>query len=101
MDARYECLGAFIERGPWTRLQDQPVYCRRGRTTKERLDDLNDVYRMFRCQIIVNCTEMYLKEFVPPAPSKNQDDDERLTLMEARRLLELIFEAAASFQSIT
>jgi succinate dehydrogenase / fumarate reductase iron-sulfur subunit len=30
----------------------------RDRATQERLDDLNDVYRLFRCRTIVNSTEV-------------------------------------------
>ena len=30
----------------------------RDRATQERLDDLNDVYRLFRCRTIMNCTEV-------------------------------------------
>lgn len=30
----------------------------RDRVTQERLDDLNDVYRLFRCRTIMNCTEV-------------------------------------------
>ena len=30
----------------------------RDRATQERLDDLNDVYRLFRCRSIMNCTEV-------------------------------------------
>ena len=37
----------------------------RDRATKERLDDLNDVYRLFRCRTIMNCTEVCPKGLVP------------------------------------
>jgi succinate dehydrogenase / fumarate reductase iron-sulfur subunit len=37
----------------------------RDRATNERLDDLNDVYRLFRCRAIMNCTEVCPKGLVP------------------------------------
>jgi succinate dehydrogenase / fumarate reductase iron-sulfur subunit len=37
----------------------------RDRATAERLDDLNDVYRLFRCRTIMNCTEVCPKKLVP------------------------------------
>ena len=37
----------------------------RDRATKERLDDLNDVYRLFRCRTIMNCAEVCPKGLVP------------------------------------
>jgi succinate dehydrogenase / fumarate reductase iron-sulfur subunit len=33
--------------------------------TRERLDDLNDVYRLFRCRTIMNCTEVCPKGLAP------------------------------------
>ncbi|QAA95356.1 succinate dehydrogenase iron-sulfur subunit [Pollutimonas thiosulfatoxidans] len=33
--------------------------------TQERLDDLNDVYRLFRCRTIMNCTEVCPKGLEP------------------------------------
>jgi succinate dehydrogenase / fumarate reductase, iron-sulfur subunit len=37
----------------------------RDQTTDERLDDLNDVYRLFRCRTIMNCTEVCPKGLEP------------------------------------
>ncbi len=37
----------------------------RDQITEERLDDLNDVYRLFRCRTIMNCTEVCPKGLVP------------------------------------
>jgi len=37
----------------------------RDRATKARLDDLNDVYRLFRCRSIMNCTEVCPKGLAP------------------------------------
>lgn len=37
----------------------------RDRATQERLDDLNDVYRLFRCRTIMNCTEVCPKGLEP------------------------------------
>ncbi len=37
----------------------------RDRATQERLDDLNDVYRLFRCRSIMNCTEVCPKGLAP------------------------------------
>lgn len=37
----------------------------RDRATQERLDDLNDVYRLYRCRTIMNCTEVCPKLLVP------------------------------------
>jgi succinate dehydrogenase / fumarate reductase, iron-sulfur subunit len=37
----------------------------RDRATRERLDDLNDVYRLFRCRTIMNCTEVCPKGLNP------------------------------------
>ncbi|HCE10252.1 MAG TPA: succinate dehydrogenase iron-sulfur subunit, partial [Oxalobacteraceae bacterium] len=33
--------------------------------TQERLDDLNDVYRLYRCRTIMNCTEVCPKGLAP------------------------------------
>lgn len=37
----------------------------RDRATRERLDDLDDVYRLFRCRSIMNCTEVCPKGLAP------------------------------------
>ncbi|PLC54120.1 succinate dehydrogenase iron-sulfur subunit [Pollutimonas nitritireducens] len=37
----------------------------RDQATEERLDDLNDVYRLFRCRTIMNCTEVCPKSLEP------------------------------------
>ena len=37
----------------------------RDRATQERLEDLNDAYRLFRCRTIMNCTEVCPKNLVP------------------------------------
>ena len=37
----------------------------RDRATKARLEDLNDVYRLFRCRTIMNCTEVCPKGLAP------------------------------------
>jgi succinate dehydrogenase / fumarate reductase iron-sulfur subunit len=37
----------------------------RDRATAERLEDLNDVYRLFRCRTIMNCTEVCPKGLAP------------------------------------
>lgn len=37
----------------------------RDRASAERLDDLNDVYRLFRCRTIMNCTEVCPKGLSP------------------------------------
>ncbi|MDQ2917325.1 MAG: succinate dehydrogenase iron-sulfur subunit [Pseudomonadota bacterium] len=37
----------------------------RDRDTAARLDDLNDVYRLFRCRTIMNCTEVCPKFLAP------------------------------------
>ena len=37
----------------------------RDRASAERLDDLNDVYRLFRCRTIMNCTEVCPKGLAP------------------------------------
>ena len=37
----------------------------RDRDTQARLDDLDDVYRLFRCRTIMNCTEVCPKGLSP------------------------------------
>jgi succinate dehydrogenase / fumarate reductase iron-sulfur subunit len=37
----------------------------RDRATEQRLDDLNDAYRLFRCRTIMNCTEVCPKGLAP------------------------------------
>jgi succinate dehydrogenase / fumarate reductase iron-sulfur subunit len=37
----------------------------RDRATRERLDDLNDAYRLFRCRTIMNCTEVCPRGLAP------------------------------------
>jgi len=37
----------------------------RDRATAERLDELNDAYRLFRCRTIMNCTEVCPKKLAP------------------------------------
>jgi len=37
----------------------------RDRATRERLDDLSDPYRLFRCRTIMNCTEVCPKGLSP------------------------------------
>ncbi|MBA3623032.1 MAG: succinate dehydrogenase iron-sulfur subunit [Methylibium sp.] len=37
----------------------------RDRATEERLDDLDDAYRLFRCRTIMNCTEVCPKGLAP------------------------------------
>ena len=37
----------------------------RDQATQDRLDDLNDAYRLFRCRTIMNCTEVCPKGLVP------------------------------------
>ena len=37
----------------------------RDKATEERLDDLNDAYRLFRCRTIMNCTEVCPKGLAP------------------------------------
>lgn len=37
----------------------------RDRATDERLDDLNDAYRLYRCRTIMNCTEVCPKGLAP------------------------------------
>ncbi len=37
----------------------------RDQATQERLDDLNDAYRLFRCRTIMNCTEVCPKDLEP------------------------------------
>jgi len=52
--------------GPAGLLQaDRFIADSRDRATHERLDDLNDVYRLFRCRSIMNCTEVCPKGLAP------------------------------------
>ena len=37
----------------------------RDRAARERLDDLDDAYRLFRCRTIMNCTEVCPKGLEP------------------------------------
>jgi len=41
------------------------IFDSRDRATAERLDDLNDPYRLFRCRTIMNCTEVCPKGLAP------------------------------------
>jgi succinate dehydrogenase / fumarate reductase iron-sulfur subunit len=41
------------------------IFDSRDRATAERLDDLNDPYRLFRCRTIMNCTEVCPKHLTP------------------------------------
>ena len=52
--------------GPAGLLQaDRFIVDSRDRATRERLDDLDDVYRLFRCRSIMNCTEVCPKGLAP------------------------------------
>ena len=52
--------------GPAGLLQaDRFIADSRDRATRERLEDLNDVYRLFRCRSIMNCTEVCPKGLAP------------------------------------
>ncbi|MEO7762542.1 MAG: succinate dehydrogenase iron-sulfur subunit [Casimicrobiaceae bacterium] len=52
--------------GPAGLLQaDRFIADSRDRATHERLEDLNDVYRLFRCRSIMNCTEVCPKGLAP------------------------------------
>ena len=52
--------------GPAGLLQaDRFIAESRDRATHGRLDDLNDVYRLFRCRSIMNCTEVCPKGLAP------------------------------------
>ena len=52
--------------GPAGLLQaDRFIADSRDRATRERLEDLNDVYRLFRCRSIMNCTEVCPKGRAP------------------------------------
>jgi len=52
--------------GPAGLLQaERFIVDNRDRATRERLDDLNDVYRLFRCRSIMNCTEVCPKGLAP------------------------------------
>ena len=41
------------------------IFDSRDRATEERLDDLNDAYRLFRCRTIMNCAEVCPKGLEP------------------------------------
>ncbi len=52
--------------GPAGLLQaDRFIADSRDRATSERLEDLNDVYKLFRCRSIMNCTEVCPKGLAP------------------------------------
>jgi len=52
--------------GPAGLLQaDRFIVDSRDTATQERLDDLNDVYRLYRCRTIMNCTEVCPKGLAP------------------------------------
>jgi succinate dehydrogenase / fumarate reductase iron-sulfur subunit len=51
----------------------------RDQATEERLDDLNDAYRLFRCRTIMNCTEVCPKGLEPSRAI------ERIRLMMTRK----------------
>ncbi|HEX2829204.1 MAG TPA: succinate dehydrogenase iron-sulfur subunit [Burkholderiales bacterium] len=52
--------------GPAGLLQaDRFIADSRDRATPERLDDLDDPYRLFRCRTIMNCTEVCPKGLAP------------------------------------
>lgn len=53
----------------------------RDTATQQRLDDLNDVYRLFRCRTIMNCTEVCPKGLAPSRAI------ERIRLMMAKSSL--------------
>ncbi len=53
----------------------------RDQATQERLDDLNDAYRLFRCRTIMNCTEVCPKGLEPSRAI------EKIRLMMARESL--------------
>jgi succinate dehydrogenase / fumarate reductase iron-sulfur subunit len=53
----------------------------RDRDTRARLDDLDDVYRLFRCRTIMNCTEVCPKDLAPSRAI------EKIRLMLANRAL--------------
>lgn len=66
--------------GPAGLLQaDRFIADSRDRATRERLDDLNDVYRLFRCRSIMNCTEVCPKGLAPSRAIESI----RLTLLKA------------------
>ena len=43
----------------------------RDQATEERLEDLNDAYRLFRCRTIMNCTEVGPKKLEPSRAIEN------------------------------
>lgn len=52
--------------GPAGLLQaDRFIADSRDRATSERLEDLNDLYKLFRCRSIMNCTEVCPKGLAP------------------------------------
>ena len=52
--------------GPAGLLQaDRFIADSRDRATNQRLEDLNDVYKLFRCRSIMNCTEVCPKGLAP------------------------------------
>jgi succinate dehydrogenase / fumarate reductase iron-sulfur subunit len=52
--------------GPAGLLQAQRfIVDSRDRATQERLEDLNDPYRLFRCRTIMNCAEVCPKGLEP------------------------------------
>ncbi len=58
--------------GPAGLLQaDRFILDSRDRATAERLEDLNDVYRLFRCRTIMNCTEVCPKGLKPSRAIEN------------------------------
>ncbi len=66
--------------GPAGLLQaDRFIADSRDRATNERLNDLNDVYRLFRCRSIMNCTEVCPKGLAPSRAIERI----RLTLLKA------------------
>lgn len=66
--------------GPAGLLQaDRFIADSRDRATNERLNDLNDVYRLFRCRSIMNCTEVCPKGLAPSQAIERI----RLTLLKA------------------
>jgi succinate dehydrogenase/fumarate reductase-like Fe-S protein len=73
LDGSYECIlcgcspANALRRGSGTRTSSLArclvtgisfISDSRDRATQERLDDLHDPYRLFRCRTIMNCTEV-------------------------------------------